>query len=653
MSHPAFNLAFANGIALIKQRNFHHAAEQLSEATRLDPHSAAAHCNLGFALLELSQHQEALAAFDHATELDPSTGAVHLGRSNALRQLGKITDALAGYRRAIALSPQLVDAHLHLANLLCATGETNAGIESYHAALKIQPGHFNALTLLGNSLLLLGNYDEAQAAFRQVVESHPKLAIGWLNLGNVFMAQGKPDDAQREYERAIELDSSLSAAHCNLGTVLKDRGKAADAVTALRKAVALDPTSSVVHSNLVYAACFCPGYDAQQLLNEARGWADRFETPLLKSHRSHDNNRDPNRRLKIGYLSADLRDHVVGRNVLPILEHHDHMNFEIHAFSLAAPNDPTCEPFKKSCDHWHDCAALNDETIAEVIRRLRIDILVDLTLHMSGNRLGVFARKPAPVQVTWAGYPGTTGLSSIDYRLTDPHLDPPGETDAFYAERSVRLPHSFWCYRPSARAPEVNPIPAMSAGHITFGCLNNFSKVTSAALDLWSRVLHAVPDSKLLLLCSGGSVRIETADYFASKAIDPHRIRFANRGNGYVLEYHRIDIALDPIPYTGHSTTLDALWMGVPVITLPGATSLSRGSVTALTNTGLTEMIAATEADYVSTASRLASDLPRLAAFRETLRSRLACSPICDEAGFTASLEAGYRRMWRDFTKQR
>jgi predicted O-linked N-acetylglucosamine transferase (SPINDLY family) len=647
MTTPAFNLAFNTGIALIKQRQFRRAADQLSQATRLDPHSPAAHCNLGFALLELGQHQNALNAFETSIALNPRSGVAHLGRANALRNLGQTTDAITGYRRTIVISPELVDAHLHMANLLCATGDTTGGIESYRAALNLQPNHFNALTLLGNTLMVLERFGEAETAFRRVVDSQPRLAIGWLNLGNLFMSQGRLDDAQREYERAIQLDGSLAAAYCNLGTVLKDRGKAEAAVAALRRAVGLDPTSTVVHSNLVYTSCFCPGYGAQQLLDEARAFAERFERPLLKFHRLHDNDRDQNRRLKIGYLSADLRDHVVGRNVLPILEHHDHNQFEIHAFSLAAPNDPTSEPFKKASDHWHECAALSDENLADEIRRLRIDILVDLTLHMSGNRLGVFARKPAPVQVTWAGYPGTTGLSSIDFRLTDPHLDPPGETDAFYSERSIRLPHSFWCYRPSDKAPEVNSLPALSAGYITFGCLNNFSKVTTAALDLWCEVLHAVAESKMVLLSTTGSVRTETAAHFARQAIDPTRLLLADRGGGYFREYHRIDICLDPLPYTGHSTTLDALWMGVPVITLRGDTSLARGSVTGLSNTGLTDLIAETREQYISIADRLANDPPRLARMRSELRSKMRSSPLCDEAEFTANFESALKEMWR------
>jgi predicted O-linked N-acetylglucosamine transferase (SPINDLY family) len=381
-------------------------------------------------------------------------------------------------------------------------------------------------------------------------------------------------------------------------------------------------------------------------MNEARAWAERFQRPLLHFHPRHEDEREPKHRLRIGYVSPDLRDHVVGRNVLPIFEQHDHHAFEIHAFSLAAKGDESSAPFRMACDHWHECAGLSDDAIAHLILKNKIDILIDLSLHMQGNRLGVFARKPAPVQATWAGYPGTTGLSSIDFRITDPYLDPPGETDACYSERSIRLPHSFWCYRPSKKAPDVNPLPAIENGSITFGCLNNFSKINSYTLTIWSELLRTVRDSKLVVLCPSGSVRSEFSDSFETKGIDRQRLRFADRGDRYFHHYHDIDICLDPLPYTGHTTTLDALWMGVPMVTLRGNTSVARGSVTALSNTNLVDLIARTSDQYASIAQNLAGDLNRLTSLRNELRNRLQSSPICDEAGFTRNLENAFREMW-------
>ena len=494
-----------------------------------------------------------------------------------------------------------------------------------------------------------GDFDQAESIHRQVIKLLPDSSAAWNNLGNLFRLQAKPDPACEAFENAIKVNPNFAPAHCNLGNALKDQGKIESAILAFRRAVELDPASAEIHSNLVYATSFGPDYDADQLLAEARAWADRFERPLLGTHRPHDIHPNPSAKLKLGYVSMDFRSHVVGRNVLPILERHDRRRFEIHCFSVLPAHDAMTGRFVQAADRWHECASLDPAALAEKIRVQRIDILVDLSLHMAGNRLLTFARKPAPVQVTWAGYPGTTGLSSIDYRLTDPHLDPPARTDHFYSEQSIRLPHSFWCYRPIENVPDLNPLPAATAGFVIFGCLNNFAKVTAKALNLWAQVLSQIPRSRLLLLCPPDSARQNVLNVFRLHGIHPDRIQFTGMTmpDQHMIRYHQIDICLDPMPYTGHTTTLDALWMGVPVVTLSGNTSLSRGSVTALTHVGLADLIAFTPEQYVQTAVRLARDEFRLGQLRTELRPRLQQSPICDETHFTADLESACQQMWK------
>jgi protein O-GlcNAc transferase len=485
--------------------------------------------------------------------------------------------------------------------------------------------------------------------FRSALEIDPNSAATWNNLGNLFRVQAKMDSALAAYQRAIAINPNLAAAHSNLGNTLKDRGKLTEAIAAMRTAVQWDPSAPTLHSNLAYAVCFDPDYSAGQILAEASGWAGRHEAPLLSSHRPHDNNRDPNRKLRIGYVSGDFRDHVIGRNVLPILEHHDRDAFEIHCFSQVVKPDARTLEFQAAADRWHSCAMLTDPELAEKIRGEKIDILVDLSLHLSGNRLTTFARKPAPVQITWAGYPGTTGLKSIDYRITDPYVDPPGETDAFYSEQSVRMPHSFWCYRPMPGTPEINPLPALAAGFVTFGCLNNSSKVTEPPMKLWSEVLKTVQKSRLLMLASEGSLRSEIVVFFQRYDIESSRIAFVgpSKPSEHLQRYHLIDICLDPLPYTGHTSTLDSLWMGVPVVTVSGKTSVARGSVTALSNVGLKQLIAFTADQYVEIAGRHAGDLPRLSQLRCELRQRMQSSPLCNERQFTHDIEAIYRQAWK------
>ncbi len=298
---------------------------------------------------------------------------------------------------------------------------------------------------------------------------------------------------------------------------------------------------------------------------------------------------------------------------------------------------------------WRNIVGLSDEQIAKQIREDRIDILVDLALHMGKNRLLVFARKPAPIQATFAGYPGSTGLETIDYRLTDPYLDPPGLNDQFYSEKSFRLPHTFWCYDPLGANVAVNALPAHSHGHITFGCLSNFCKVNDPVLKLWAQVLKAVDRSRMVILAPEGSHRQRLLDLLQREEIAPDRIEFVTQRPRvpYLELYHRIDVGLDTLPYNGHSTSLDSFWMGVPVITLVGKTVVGRAGVSQLTNLGLTELIANTPQEYVRLAAELAGDLPRLAELRRTLRPRMQSSPLMDAAGFARDIEAAYRQMWR------
>ena len=297
---------------------------------------------------------------------------------------------------------------------------------------------------------------------------------------------------------------------------------------------------------------------------------------------------------------------------------------------------------------------LSDEELAAAVHQDRIDMLVDLTMHMAHNRMLVFARKPAPVQVTYLAYCGTTGLDTIDYRLTDPYLDPPGADEQFYSEQSIRLPETYWCYRPAVDSPPVGPLPALAAGRLTFGCLNNFCKVTEPTLAAWCRLLRVLPDSRLLLHAARGSHRDRVRAILAEQGVSSDRLVFVDGVPilEYLRLYEQIDVALDPFPYGGGSTTCDALWMGVPVVSLAGKTAVGRSGLSILSNIGLPELIASDVDQYVRIAAELAADLPRLAALRATLRERMQKSPLMDAPRFARNVEAAYREMWRRWCGQ-
>jgi predicted O-linked N-acetylglucosamine transferase (SPINDLY family) len=355
--------------------------------------------------------------------------------------------------------------------------------------------------------------------------------------------------------------------------------------------------------------------------------------------------------LKIGYVSPDFRTHPIGRFMLPLLKAHDRKQFEIYCYSGTRFPDEVTSALRQHADIWHDAPNLSDPALANLIHRDRIDILVDLTMHMVHNRLLVFARKPAPIQITYLAYPGTTGLQAIDYRITDPYLDPPGMDEAVYSERTIRLPRSYWCYEPGLEAAlDVAPVPLLRNGFITFGCQNNYCKISPQAWNAWQRILSAVPQSRLLVYTPPGDHRDTARQILADAGIDPSRLLFSESRNiDYFRCYNRIDIALDSFPYVGGTTTCDALWMGVPVVTLAGRMASGRGGVSILTNIGLPDLIARTPEEYVAIAVALAADLPRLERLRSTMRDRMRNSPLMDPSPFAASMESIYRQVWREW----
>jgi predicted O-linked N-acetylglucosamine transferase (SPINDLY family) len=518
-----------------------------------------------------------------------------------------------------------------------------------------KPDEAEAQFKQGLTLAQQGRYEDAVVHYQQALRLKPEESAGaHNNLGNVFMLQGKLPEAVASYRQAVRCRPDYAIAHSNLGNALREQGQLKEAVVSLQRALHLRPDYAEAHSSLILTLHYLPGCNAGLIHEECRRWNQQHAEPLRRLIQAHSNQPDPERRLRIGYVSPVFRDHVHAFFTIPLLSSHDHRHYEIYCYSDVARPDATTERHRGHADVWRNTVGLSDQQVADLVRSDRIDILVDLAMHTANNRLLVFARKPAPVQVCWLAYPGTTGLSAMDYRLTDPYLDPPGLFDAFYAEESVRLPDTFWCYDPLTDQPAVNALPGKAQGVITFGCLNNFCKVNDDCLALWAQVLQAVPQSRILLLAPQ-EARERVLAKLEETGIAASRIEFTHAlpRLEYLSLYHRIDLGLDPLPYNGHTTSLDALWMGVPTITLVSqTTAFGRAGWSQLCNLGLKELAAETPEEYVAVAARLAGDLPRLQQLRSTLRQRMQQSPLTDSKRFARHVEEAYRLMWRRWCQQ-
>jgi predicted O-linked N-acetylglucosamine transferase (SPINDLY family) len=547
---------------------------------------------------------------------------------------------------ALHLLDLLAGSYLQSGNALLMQRQNDQAIEAYRRAIALRPTYPGAWSNLGKVMEDLGRADEAIEAYRKAIEANPDFAEVHFNLGNALRTKDDLDGAIAEYKRAIELRANHAASHSNLGNALKDAGRVDEAIASYRRAWDLGADARGA-GNLLYSLYLHPDFDARQIYEEHVRWSQRYARGLAPAADSFSNDPSPDRRLRVGYVSPDFSVHPVGRFMLPILSHHDRERFEIVCYSDVRVGDSVTVELRKQAHVWRETSDVADAELAARIREEQIDILIDLSLHTSRNRLRVFARKPAPAQATYLSYPGTSGLETMDYRLTDPHLDPPSAA-AFYSERSICLPRTYWCYGVPHVTAEVAPPPSLTAGRVTFGCFNQFCKISRPALDAWCELLRAVPDSRLILLAHEGSTRDLARESVRSRGIDPTRLEFVGRVSlqDYLDRHRLIDIALDPFPFTGGTTTCDALWMGVPVVTLRGDRAVARGGASILANAGLPELIAGRTDQYVRIASSLAADLPRLADLRANLRQRLLASPLMDAHQFTRDLEQAYRQMW-------
>ncbi|CAB3802589.1 Photosystem I assembly protein Ycf3 [Pararobbsia alpina] len=650
---PAYADAFNNlGNCHRQQGNTDAAEAAYRRAIALHPGDANALTNLGTLVQAVGRVDEALGLLEAAVHAAPDSpcGLVNLGV--ALHQRGDFVQSAALLTRAIELDSALPEAEYNLGNALHALGRRREALIHYQRAIEQAPAHADAHNNLGIVHQEWGSLHDASQAFNAAIRLRPDFVAALNNLATVMRTFGSMDEAEAHLRDALAVDPRHSATHNNLGNVLKDQGRLEDGIDCYRQALACDPCNVVAHSNLTYALTFQTEH-FEPLLDECRRWSARHEAPLRDTHQPHLNDATPSRRLRVGYVSPDFRNHCQTLFTLPLLSHHDREHFEIFCYaSITRPDDLT-QRVASHADVWRIVSELNDEQLAQMIRDDRIDILIDLTMHMSNGRPLLFARKPAPVQIAWLAYPGTTGIGAIDYRLTDPWLDPVG-TDSQYTERSIRLPDSFWCYDPLTDTPEVNALPALSKGYPTFGCLNNPCKLGDASLKLWGEAMREVGDARLMLMAPDGTARARLLERLGQHGIGDERVSFTSyrpRAE-YLRTYQQIDVGLDTFPYNGHTTSLDSYWMGVPVVTRVAGTVVGRAGLSQSANLGLRELAADSDAQFVETAVQLARDLPRLSDMRKSLRARLAASPLMNGARFAVHVEAAYREVWRHWCDQ-
>jgi protein O-GlcNAc transferase len=632
------------------------ALELIGKAIALNPAAAGEYyCNYGLALAAMGRIDQAIVAYRQSLAMRPELAATHSNLGQALVAKGRWDDAIAAFTEAIRLQPDFADAHNHLGRLLLGLGRTNDAIPVLHRAMELNPHSTEAAHNLANAFFTKCDYAQAISLYRQALKIRPDLVDSHVNLGKALNLIEQIDDAIASLKRALELRPTDTNALNALGNAYKDIARLPEALTCYLRVVDIDPNNLVADSNRVYSMYFSPVFDGPSILAEAKIWNDRHQPPAVT--KTHTNNRTPDRRLRVGYVSPNFRNHCQSLFTPGLLANHDHERFEIFCYADLLHPDHVTDRLRAHADTWRVTTGMTDQALADMVLADRIDILIDLTMHMGDGRLGVFTRKPAPVQVAWLAYTGTTGVAAIEYRLTDPYLDPPGENDNHYSEQSIRLPHSFWCYDPlgmeltPGQLRDPGPPPVQQNGHITFGCLNNFSKINDRCLEAWCRVFAATPNSRLLLLAPTGSARTSIIERLGRGGMTPDRIDFVARQSrtGYLNEFHRIDLCLDTFPCNGHTTSLDSFWMGVPVVTRLGPTAMGRAGLSQLSNLGLTDLAANSDDQFARIAAALAADQPRLADLRRTLRQRLTDSPIMDAPRFARDVEAAYRQMWRQW----
>jgi protein O-GlcNAc transferase len=564
---------------------------------------------------------------------------------------GRLSEAEQIYRSVLADDPEQVDALFLLGHVLKLQNRPEEAVAVLGRLTVLAPQDPLARYSLATALFAQTRLTEAAQALREALRLKPDMLAALNNLTDILTALGQVDEAEECYQRILQLTPGSEEAHFKYGNFLVLLGRIDEAIANLRRAIEINPELMSAHSNLLFAMNYSADYSPEALFREHLEWDRRHAAPLSREASPHRNSRAAGRKLRIGYVSAHFRDHAVSYFFESTLKYHDYDRFEVFCYSDVIKPDAFTERMRAYPCVWRDIVNQGDAAVASLVESDGIDILVDLSGH-TDVRLLVFARKPAPVQVTWNGYPNTTGMAAMDYRITDACADPPGMTEHLHTEKLVRLPEIYMAYQQLRASPPVAPPPSIGKGYVTFGSFNTLPKVGPQVIAVWARILSALPTARLMILTvPEGSTRTRLAQAFAAHGIGPERLEMIARLPSWqFMEAHQqVDIALDPFPYNGTTTTCQTLWMGVPLIALAGGTHVSRVGVSMLTSLGLQRLIARDHQEYVSLAVALAENRDELAALRAGLRERMQGSPLTDGARLTGFLEAAYTKMWDDY----
>lgn len=626
------------------------AEECFRSVLKVAPDWAAPHNNLGNVLLAVNDFIGAEACFRKALTCDDGYAEAWCNLAQLLNRTGRYEEAEDAARMAIRLRPDFAGAMNNLGSILLNRGKLAEGAEQYKKAVELQPDLIEAQINLALSMEEEGRLVAAMDHFRQMLERNPDSYLALLRIAQGYLALKDFDEAENYVRRLLEIKPDAYDALVLLGRISVGQGLNRQTLEISHQILALAENFGQ-RISLIFHSLYENEASGRDLLELARDWVRRFTVDGAGSvKRTHDEP-DFGRKLRVGYVSKDFFKHSVSYFLEPVLAHHDKSKISVYCYSMLLHGDVVTDRLKTYADHWRDIALVNDSDVIKMIEEDEIDVLVDLSGYTSGGRLTVFAHKPAPVQISYLGCPVTTGLTAMDYRLVDALTDPAGEADHCHTETLWRLPGSFLAYQPPAVAPEVDVPPCLANGHVTFGSFNNALKVTEQVVEVWSKILHALPGSRLMLKSLTFSSQ-RGKDYFQSlfesQGLGPERVElfaWLPETSGHLGLYGRIDIALDPFPYHGTTTTCESLWMGVPVITLAGERHSARVGVSLLNQVGLTALIAESAEEYVRKAVALAEDREHLASLRAGLRARMKNSPLLDHAGFTRRLEDAYLEM--------
>jgi protein O-GlcNAc transferase len=649
------------------------------------------HLSLGEAFAQLGRQAEANASFRQALKLNPALAEECYEQGNRLQMAGNLAAAVEQYRFAIALKPGIAEAYNNLGATFLSLGQTDDAIASFGKALELRPAfvdpHYNlgvlyakigrlreaeeayrkalalrpdypeALNNLGGVLMDLGQTDEAEAHHRRALDLRPNYPGALYNLGCALTELARFDEARQCFERTLAMDPGLAETHNKLAGLYRNEGRYDDAIGEYRRVMEIDPGNVMAHRNLLAAILYHPGWTPEMQYAEHRAFEARHARPHYPQAAGFANRPEPDRRLRIGYLSSDLNGHPVGRNLIPMIEAHDRDTFDLFFYANVSSLDAVSRRFHAQAAGWRQIVGMTDREVAEAIRADGIDILVSLAGRFDLNRPQVCAFRPAPIQISFHD-PATSGMEVMDYLIADRVLVPPHPEERF-TERPLRLP-SFYLHDPIEDAPPPAPPPMLKNGYPTFGSFNNPAKLSDDTLALWARVLRRIPNARLRLKylnwMSTPVVSQRILGVMAANGIGPERLELLgsrDSAQSHLALYHDIDIALDPFPFNGSTTTFEALWMETPVVTLPGRIMVSRWAASILAPLGLDELIATSAEDYVDICERLASDPKRLKRLKRGLRPRIAASPLCNARQRARQIERAYRAVWRRWCANR